>query len=51
MVYSFLLAVLLCVAMTATVGAGWLLSQVVCAALVFISGPQKDTQEKWLRGM
>lgn len=38
------LTVLLCVAMTVAVGAGRLLSQVVCAALVFISGPLKDTQ-------
>ena len=30
--------------------AGQLLSQVVCAALVFISGPQKDTQESGSEG-
>ncbi len=48
--YSFLLTVLLCVAMTAAVGAVRLLSQVVCAALVFISGPQKDTQESGSEG-
>lgn len=36
--------------MTAAVGAGRLLSQVVCAALVFISGPQKDTQESGSEG-
>lgn len=37
------LTMLLCVVMTVAVRAGRLLSQVVCAALVFISGPLKDT--------
>jgi hypothetical protein len=41
----FSIGCVLPVAMTAAVGAGWLLSQVVCAGLVFMSSPHKHTWE------
>lgn len=41
---------LLYVVMALAVRAGRLLSQVVCAALAFMSGPLKDTQESGSEG-